>query len=78
MKLRFDMAEKVTGKMLKESVLANNPRYKAEPLFSKTGTGSLSTASTAERAIEDELSLATTRKLMPRSASAGKRRARKS
>ncbi len=77
MKLRFDMVEKVTGEMLKESVEANNHRYKAAPLFSRTGTGSLSTASTEDRAIEDELSLAITRKLMPKSGSAGKRRGRK-
>lgn len=78
MKLRFDMAEQITEEMLKESVLTNNHRYKAEPLFSKTGTGSLSPASTVERANEEKLSLAITRKLMPKPGSSGKRRGRTS
>ena len=64
MKLRFDLAEKVTPEMVMESVLANNHRYKAEPLLSKTGTGSLSPASTEERANEEKLSLDITPKLM--------------
>ena len=72
MKLRFDVAEKLTPEMLMESVLANNHRYKAEPLLSKTGTGSLSPASTEDRANEEKLSLEITRKLMPGSANAGK------
>jgi hypothetical protein len=55
MKLRFDLVEKIAPEMLKESVLANNHRYKAEPLLSKTGTGSLSPASTEDRAIEEKL-----------------------
>ena len=64
MKLRFDLVEKITPEMLLESVLANNHRYKAEPLLSKTGTGSLSPASTKDRAIEEKLSTDITRKLM--------------
>ena len=72
MKLRFDVVEKLTPEMLMESVLANNHRYKAEPLLSKTGTGSLSPASTEERANEEKLSLEITRKLMTESESAGK------
>ncbi len=64
MRLRFDLVEKITPEMLMESVLANNHRYKAEPLLSKTGTGSLSPASTADRAIEEKLSTEITRKLM--------------
>ena len=78
MKLRFDLAEKVTPEMVMESVLANNHRYKAEPLLSKTGTGSLSPASTEERANEEKLSSAITPKLMRKSGSAGKRSTRKS
>ncbi len=66
------MAEKVTPEMLMESVLANNHRYKAEPLLSRTGTGSLSPASTEERANEEKLSLEITRKLMTGSETAGK------
>ena len=71
MKLRFDLVEKLTPEMLMESVVANNHRYKAEPLLSKTGTGSLSPASTEDRAIEEKLSLDITRKLMNESDSAG-------
>ena len=71
MKLRFDVVEKLTPEMLMESVLANNHRYKAEPLLSKTGTGSLSPASTEERANEERLSLDITRKLMTGSENAG-------
>ena len=72
MKLRFDLAEKVTPEMVMESVLANNHRYKAEPLLSKTGIGSLSPASTEERANEEKLSSEITPKLMNGSGNAGK------
>lgn len=72
MKLRFDVVEKLTPEMLMESVLTNNHRYKAEPLLSKTGTGSLSPASTEDRANEEKLSLEITRKLMTGSEKAGK------
>ena len=72
MKLRFDLVKKLTPEMLMESVLANNHRYKAEPLLSKTGTGSLSSASTEDRAIEERLSTEITRKLMNESGSDGK------
>ena len=77
MKLRFDLVEEVTPEMLMESVLANNHRYKAEPRLSRTGTGSLSPASTEDRANEEKLSLAITRKLMTKSGTAGKARASK-
>ena len=72
MKLRFDLAEKVTPEMVLESVLANNHRYKAEPLLAKTGTGSLSPALTEERANEEKLSPETTPKLMTGCDNAGK------
>lgn len=72
MKLRFDLVEKLTPEMVMESVLANNHRYKPEPLLSKTGTGSLLPASTEDRAIEEKLSSDLTRKLMTESDSAGK------
>ena len=71
MKLRFDLVEKLTPEMLMESVLANNHRYKAEPLLSKTGTGSLSPASTEERAKEEKLSSDIARKLMSESDNGG-------
>ena len=71
MKLRFDVVDKLTPEMLMESVLANNHRYKAEPLLSRTGTGSLSPASTEDRANEEKLSLEITQKLMTGSEKAG-------
>src|SRR5207244_2741356 len=54
MKLRYDLAMKVTPKMALAEAQANQHRYKAEPLFSKTGTGSLSSASTKDSAAEAE------------------------
>jgi len=78
MKLRFDLVEKLTPEMVMESVLANNHRYKAEPLLSRTGTGSLSPASTEDRANEEKLSLDITQKLMTGSGNAGKPSAPKS
>jgi hypothetical protein len=72
MKLRFDLVEKITPEMLMERVLANHHRYKAEPLLSKTGTGSLSPASTEDRAIEEKLIMELTRKLTSKSGCAGK------
>jgi hypothetical protein len=71
MKLRFDLVEKITPEMIMESVLTNNHRYKAEPLLSKTGTGSLSPASTEDRAIEEKLSTDITQKLMSESGTSG-------
>jgi hypothetical protein len=78
MKLRFDLVEKVTPEMVMESVLTNNHRYKAEPLLSTTGTGSLSPASIEERANEERLSSAITPKLMTEPGNAGKPPAPKS
>jgi hypothetical protein len=63
MKLRFDLAKKVTPEMVEEEALANQHRYKPEPRFSKTGTGSLSSASTSDSAAEAERSTARTQKL---------------
>ena len=71
MKFRPDLVVKLTPEMLRASVEANSPRYKSEPLFSKTGTGSLSSASTEQRASEDALSTAVIQKLMSESASNG-------
>jgi len=58
MKLRLDLLEQMTDQDILEEVLANNHRYKPEPLFSKTGVGSLSSASTEERAQEEARSTA--------------------
>ena len=58
MKLRLDLLEQLTDQDILEEVLETNPRFKPEPLFSKTGVGSLSSASTEERAREVERSTA--------------------
>jgi hypothetical protein len=52
MKLRLDLWEKVPLTMVLQEVEANNHRYQPELRFSKTGTGSLSSASMSERAAE--------------------------
>ena len=54
----------VTPEMVLQEALANQHRYKAEPLFSKTGIGSLSSASTKDSAGETKRSTARIRKLM--------------
>jgi hypothetical protein len=72
MKLRTDLLAKLRPEDLMESVEAHNHRYKPEPLFSKTGTGSLSSASTSERANEVERNTDLIRKLTNRAESAGK------
>ncbi len=67
MKLRLDLLEELTGEDLMEEVLANNHRYKPEPNFSKTGVGSLSSASIEERAQEEARNTALIRRLVRRS-----------
>ena len=66
MKLRLDLLEQLTGEDILEEVLANNHRYRPEPNFSKTGVGSLSSASTEERAQEEARSTARIQKAMAR------------
>jgi hypothetical protein len=73
MKLRIDLLEKLTPEMLMEGVVMNTHRYKPEPLLSKTGVGSLSSATTEDRAREDALSMAIIQKLTSESASDGKK-----
>jgi hypothetical protein len=72
MKLRTDLLAKLRPEDVMESVEAHNHRYKAEPLFSKTGTGSLSSASTSERASEVERNTDLIRKLTKRAGALGK------
>lgn len=72
MKLRVDLLEHLTAEDLMEEVLANNHRYKPEPLLSKTGTGSLSPASIEERAKEVERCMELTRRLEQRARTSGK------
>ena len=52
MKLRTDLLKFATPKEALKEALAQNHRYKPEPLFSQTGTGSLSSATTEECANE--------------------------
>ena len=66
MKLGLDLLEHLTDQDILEEVLANNHRYKPEPLFSKTGVGSLSSASTEERAQEEARSTARIQRAMQR------------
>lgn len=72
MKLRLDLLEQLTDQDILEEVLANNHRYKPEPLFSKTGVGSLSSASTEERAQEEARSTARIQRAMQRLKQNGK------
>ena len=72
MKLRLDLLEHLTMEDIAEVALANNPRYKPEPLFSKTGTGSLSPTSTEDSAREVEHNTELIRKAEARQAQAGK------
>jgi hypothetical protein len=67
MKLRLDLLEHLTDEDILEEVLANNPRYKPEPHFSKTGIGSLSSASTEQRVKEEERSTALIERVIKRS-----------
>jgi len=78
MKLRLDLLEHLTDQDILEEVLANNHRYKPEPLFSKTGVGSLSSASIKERAQEEARSTALIERLKKRAAVNGKKRGEKS
>ena len=73
MKLRLDLLEHLTDEDILEEVLANNHRYKPEPLFSKTGVGSLSSASTEERAQEEARSTALIAETKKRAAASGKK-----
>ena len=71
MKLRLDLLEHLTDEDILEEVLANNHRYKPEPNFSKTGVGSLSSASIEERAQEEARSTALIARLKQRAQASG-------
>ena len=77
MKLRIDLLEHLKDEDILEEVLANNHRYKPEPLLSKTGVGSLSSASTEERVQEAARSTALIQRLEERARKSGKKRAAK-
>ena len=71
MKLRTDLIQFATPEEALKEALANNRRYKPEPLFSQTGTGSLSSASTEECAKEVERSTERIQKALQQSAANG-------
>ena len=66
MKLRLDLLEQLTAEDIRQAAAESVHRYKPEPLLSKTGVGSLSSASTEERAKEVEHSMELIRKLEAR------------
>jgi len=78
MKLRTDLLEHLTEADILEEAVATVHRFKPEPLLSKTGTGSLLSASTEERAREVTRSTVLTQKLRLRAQQSGKPDASKS
>ena len=72
MKLRLDLLKQLTADDIREAAEKAVHRFNPEPLFSKTGTGTLSSASTEERAQEVEHSTELTRKLEQRVRESGK------
>lgn len=66
MKLRLDLLKELTAQDILEEAAANQHRYKAEPTFSKTGTGHLSPQSTGDSVREAERSTALGEKLTRR------------
>ena len=72
MKLRTDLLAHLTAEDILEEAAANQHRYKAEPTFSKTGTGHLSPRSMEDSANEAARSEALTQKLTKRSQQNGK------
>lgn len=66
MKLRLDLLKELTAQDILEEAAANQHRYKAEPTFSKTGTGHLSPRSIEDSAREAERSTALGEKLTKR------------
>lgn len=72
MKLRLDLLEHLTDQDILEEAVASVHRFKPEPLFSKTGTGSLSSASIEERAKEVERCMELTQRLEERAKRNGK------
>ena len=71
MKLRLDLLKHLTAEDIRKAAEGSVHRFKPEPLFSKTGTGSLLSASTEERAQEAAHSMELTRKLKQRAKRSG-------
>lgn len=72
MKLRLDLLKHLTTEDVMEEAVATVHRFKPEPLFSKTGTGSLSSASTQERAREEAHSMELIQRLEARAQQSGR------
>ncbi|HMP82789.1 MAG TPA: hypothetical protein PKA41_08825 [Verrucomicrobiota bacterium] len=72
MKLRTDLLAHLTAEDIRKAAEESVHRFKPEPNFSKTGTGTLSSASTEERAKEVAHSMELTRKLEQRARQTGK------
>lgn len=72
MKLRTDLLKHLTAEDIRQAAEESVHRFKPEPNFSKTGTGTLSSASTEERAKEVKHSMELTRKLEQRARQNGK------
>ena len=71
MKLRTDLLKFATPEEAAKEGLAQNHRYKPEPLFSQTGTGSLSSATTEECAQEEARSTERIQKALRESQQSG-------
>lgn len=72
MKLRLDLLEHLTADDIRKTAEESVHRFKPELNFSKTGIGSLSSASTEERAREVEHNMELIRKLEARARKHGK------
>jgi hypothetical protein len=72
MKLRLDLLKHLKMEDIAEEAERTVHRYKPEPLLSKTGVGSLSSASMEERAREVEHNTELIRKLEERAQKSGK------
>lgn len=72
MKLRTDLLAHLTAEDIRQAAEESVHRFKPEPNFSKTGIGTLSSASTEERAKEVVHSMELTRKLEQRARKSGK------
>ena len=74
MKLRTDLLKYATPEEALKEALANNHRYKPEPLFSNTGVGRLASATTQERVQEEARSTALIARLKKRLQDSGKKK----
>jgi hypothetical protein len=66
MKLRLDLVKYLTAEDLLESAVANVHRFDPEPKFSKTGVGSLRSATPEEKLEEEKRSEALIARLKER------------